>query len=243
MHAALLLTMLVAVLAGPWTVAGVGRHSLVTTSAGDMHELRPLSHDVDIDVLGFVAEVSVRECYAVDETTEGRALLAFAGSEQCELLECVLLVDGAPGSPARVSDSAGLTLVYGPPVTQGSTVSVVLRYARLLPRTDGWYELRHDVPQLAGPPEGTEDSGTAAWLAVSITGGMPICGLTTPSHDSEIWYNGTRQARVVPDLGKRGGETFLLRYSLAGEEIVDEYFEFETPDGDVIHMVVEPRKR
>jgi hypothetical protein len=242
MQTTLMLLTLLAALAGAHDARSGQMHTLVTTADGAACALQPASHDADIDILGFVAEVTVRETYTIDERSAGRLLVAFAGSELCELLNCTLVVNDTPQTSDTARDSVGLTVVAGPVVEPGGTLTLSLRYAQLLPRCHGTYELAYRVPLLDTDSEATHDSGPALtpWVAATLTGGMPIRDLTTPSHEAEIWYEGSRQARIVPSLDSRGGETFVLQYSIVGEEILDDFFELETPEGEIIYMVVEP---
>lgn len=229
------------VLTGPSLADYAAHHSVVITRGdGTVVPLRPTCHEVDVDILGFVAEVSIWETYRLDTTTVGQVVVACADTDLLEVLSLAVSVDSTGTATRGRRDTAGVTIVAGPHMTGPAEVTVELRYAQLLPRSHGLYTFTHRFPETEPPAEGRATNARAGtWLAATLSSGMPIRDFGSPTHTTEIWYEGDSRARAVPDLSDDDTRTFVLEYSLDGEEIIDEFFELETPEGEVMFMVVE----
>ncbi len=224
--------------------AGAQHHVLsLALLGGRPHTLQPAAHDADIDILGFTADITVRERYPLDSTARGRLLLVFAGSQRRELVTCTIALDDGPTEPATIADGTGLSLSPGPVVDGHRGAVIELRFLELLPRSGGCYRLTYLPPVCAQPGDAgpTPASTDPPWVSISLAAAMPIGDIACLSHEARIWSDGARSARVLPDLRSRDdGSPVVLRYALDGEELVHDMDIFEAPDGELLFMAVSP---
>lgn len=229
------------------SITADARHHTVSLAPHDssLRDLRPAVHEVDIDILGFTADITVYERYPLDSTARGRLLLAFGGSERRELIACTIALDDGQGRTIAVPDEPGLSLLQGPNVDGHSSVMLELRYIELLPRSRGQYTLSY-VPPSCMPADNAQDDVPShpIWISLSLTAGMPIDDIACISHDARIWYDGARSAHVLPDLeSAHDSEPFVVRYALDGEDLVQDVNIFEAPDGELFFMMVSPEEQ
>ena len=124
-------------------------------------------------------------------------------------------------------------------VMPGDTVRIELHYTELITSRDGLYQFV--FPTVAGPryaspssegnredewvaspflEEGTPPQGTYE-IAVRLSAGVPISGLTSSSHNIRVEKESPSEARVtLSDSGDFAGDRdFILDYRLTGQEI------------------------
>jgi len=152
-------------------------------------------------------------------------------------------------------------------ILPGDVVTVELRYTELLVPTEGTYELV--VPSVVGPryvgaaaraaPVCTA-RGTSAipyqWagappsygfdLSVTLDGGMPIRGVSSPSHAIHTAWGAHRHGAAVTLEGNdpaAGTRDFVLRYRLAGREIASGLLLYQGADESFFVLTVQPPPR
>jgi len=125
-------------------------------------------------------------------------------------------------------------------IMPGDEIKVELKYTELLVPTDRVYEFVY--PTVVGPRYSNQKASAAApsdpWLenpylhqgelsgttfdmAVQINAGMPIAGLTCPSHKVNAAYEGASRVKVWLDKAEThgGNRDYILRYRLDGDRI------------------------
>ncbi len=124
-------------------------------------------------------------------------------------------------------------------ILPGDEIKVALNYTELLVPEDNIYEFVY--PTVAGPrytnqqesATGTGDKWTANpylhegkdapftfEFALTLNSGIPIAGLTSPSHDVAIEYLGRNMATIgLQESNRHNNRDVVVRYSLAGDKI------------------------
>ncbi len=150
----------------------------------------------------------------------------------------------------------------------GAPVEVELRYAHVVPRRDGAYELH--LPLVVGPryvaPQSAGDGEPAPlpaneWtlpasapvaapktvdrervgLRVLLQAGVPVRAVESPSHPIEVSELGERMRHVVLASGRTlDDRDFVLRYRLAGEAIAAGVTAHAGKEGAFVSLLVEP---
>jgi Ca-activated chloride channel homolog len=145
-------------------------------------------------------------------------------------------------------------------ILPGDEVKVELQYLELLEPRDKVYEFV--LPTVVGPrysntpaqgapdtekwvqnpylPEGqgpTYDYG----LSVEVNSALPLAKLASPSHDVDVQYSGKNVARVkIKDERTAGNRDFVLRYSLAGDQIDTGLLLYPGKDENFFLLMMEP---
>jgi Ca-activated chloride channel family protein len=138
-------------------------------------------------------------------------------------------------------------------------IDVELRYTELLVPTDGTYELVY--PTVVGPryvSERAQDSSFAAipythagtpptyalGLDVAIDAGMAIQALESPSHTiATHWGASHTSAKVDVTDGGSGNRDFVLRYRLAGKDLVSGLMLYPGAKENFFLLMVQPPHR
>jgi Ca-activated chloride channel family protein len=125
-------------------------------------------------------------------------------------------------------------------IMPGDTIKVELNYTELLVPTDRVYTFVY--PTVVGPRYSNQKASKTAssehWvenpylrqgelsattfdISVAINAGMPIAGLTSPSHKMNTVYESASQVKVSLDKteAKDGNRDYILRYRLDGDKI------------------------
>lgn len=149
-------------------------------------------------------------------------------------------------------------------IMPGETVQVELEYTETLPPEEGTYEFVY--PAVVGPryshtpdtPENkeerwvqnpylTEGSKTpyAFDISVSLSAGMPVSAIFSPSHKVNISYEDKTSAKISLDAGEGAGgnRDFILRYSLEGGRVESGMLLYEGEKEKFFLLTVEPPKR
>lgn len=148
-------------------------------------------------------------------------------------------------------------------ILPGDEVKVKLTYLELLKAEDQIYEFvyptvvgpRYSNLSEAGAPdtekwvkspylhEGQAPTYTFA-LSLELRGGLPISRITSPSHAVEVKYPSPNHAQVSLKDEKTGGNRdFVLRYSLAGDQIDAGLLLYPGQDENFFLLVLEPPAR
>ncbi|MEO0249568.1 MAG: VIT and VWA domain-containing protein, partial [candidate division WOR-3 bacterium] len=125
-------------------------------------------------------------------------------------------------------------------IMPGDVIRVELRYTETIVPTDRIYEFVYPTvvgPRYSGqrietaPPSERwvenpylhqqEAPGYAFDISVSLTTGLPIRDLSSPSHKVNLSYDGPAQATVALDPSERhgGNRDYILRYRLDGDRV------------------------
>jgi len=216
------------------------------------------AHQVAIDVLGTVADISVRRTYRFEGGPGRQVTFTFAQTPRLDLQDVSLVVDGEawvlqpryPLVDARNRDAC----LIAPAVLPGSELVLDIRYVETLMRLDGWYELVYPLEFGAGSlatvsTDSPEIAAVAAVLdpaartvaSVLVHGGLPLSEVCCLSHRCEVWREGRSIARLLPALDSLADVqgNLVIRFSLAGDEQIPEVYTYETPDGEALFMVEE----
>jgi Ca-activated chloride channel family protein len=149
-------------------------------------------------------------------------------------------------------------------IMPGDTVQVELEYTETLSPEEGVYEFVY--PAVVGPrysrtpdspeheeerwvqnPYLTEGSKTpyAFDISVSLSAGMPLSGVVSPSHKVNISYEDKTSAKVRLDAGESSGgnRDFILRYSLQGARVESGLLLYKGEKENFFLLTVEPPKR
>jgi Ca-activated chloride channel family protein len=143
-------------------------------------------------------------------------------------------------------------------------IRVELQYTELLVPLDSVYEFVYPTvvgPRYAGQP-GTESVTGEDWvsnpylhqgeapkeafrLSVSISAGMPVQDISSPSHKVEIAYDGEMDGTVTLDPSETQGSNrdFILRYRLAGRKVQTGLLIYEGKDEKFFLVMVQPPER
>lgn len=146
----------------------------------------------------------------------------------------------------------------------GDRIDVELHYSELLVPEGGVYEFVY--PTVVGPrytgqaaaaappsegwvgnptfPEGQPPAESFA-LSVSVSGGMPLESLSSPSHKLAVEWKGRTEAAVTLDPSESSGANrdFILRYSLSGGQIRSGLLMTEGADENFFLLMVQPPQR
>jgi Ca-activated chloride channel family protein len=150
-------------------------------------------------------------------------------------------------------------------ILPGDTIRVELRYTELLVPTDGVYEFVY--PTVVGPryselPE-TEAPQEEAWVRnpylregepppykfdfrATLSAGLPIAGVTSPSHEMDIAFAGPArvEARLTAeDKGEGGNRDVILKYRLSGGQIETGLLLYEGETEKFFLMMMQPPQR
>ncbi len=148
-------------------------------------------------------------------------------------------------------------------VMPGDRIEVTLRYTELLVPTDGRYELV--FPTVVGPRYANESAKSApgdGWIASptlaegepppasfsvagTISAGLPIHEIMSPSHTLEGGFESTGLYRFALDRGEEQGadRDFMLSYRLAGDAIQSGLSLYDAGDEKFFLLLVEPPAR
>jgi Ca-activated chloride channel family protein len=144
-------------------------------------------------------------------------------------------------------------------ILPGDDIIVEISYTELLISKDRIFEFV--LPAVVGPRYSNQsDAGETPdekWVAtpylhegraptytfgvdLSLSGAMPIAGLTCPSHNATIEYKGNASAHVKLPDGPFGNKDFLIRYSLSGDQIQDGVLLYKGEDESFFLAMVQP---
>lgn len=146
-------------------------------------------------------------------------------------------------------------------ILPGDEIVVELRYSEFLPPTDGRYEFVY--PTVVGPRYSNKSRESASardqfvetpyehektppsydWdIAVILDAGMPLAEVTSPSHKIEVTHDEIGRADVRLDSSERrgGNRDFILRYSMAGNEVQSGLILQESEGEKFFLMMLEP---
>ena len=146
-------------------------------------------------------------------------------------------------------------------VLPGDTIAVELKYTELLTQAEGQYEFV--FPTVVGPryseTAGSRGSPEDAFvrvpythqgvaprsqfhLAATVSTGVPIQGLVSPSHQMVVRAIGQGRADITLADSERlsGNRDFILRYRLAGTQIGSGLLLYEGQDENFFLLMAEP---
>ncbi|HZX33049.1 MAG TPA: VIT domain-containing protein [Rhodocyclaceae bacterium] len=149
-------------------------------------------------------------------------------------------------------------------IMPGDEIKVELRYTELIVPEDGIYEFVY--PTVVGPRYSNLPASKATpddkWVAnptlhqgeaptstfdisVDIAGGMAIKDVATPSHKTNVAFDGPRTAsiRLDPQEARGGNRDFILRYRLDGNRIQTGLLLQQTEDENYFLLTMQPPKR
>ena len=149
-------------------------------------------------------------------------------------------------------------------ILPGDLIEVELRYTELLVPEEGVYEFVY--PTVVGPRYSKQLAAEAEegdrWIAnpylhegekptytfsmqVALEGGVPIQGVSSPSHQTEIQFTGTRRAKIALGEGEQqgGNRDFVLRYRLRGEQISSGLLLHEGEQENYFLLTMQPPER
>lgn len=143
-------------------------------------------------------------------------------------------------------------------ILPGDTVEVELRYTEYIEPTDGIYEFVY--PAVVGPRYAGEQTSGETWhknqygpsgagapyrygVDVRIATGVPLYGLTSPSHEISPRFLNANRARLSLSSHRDGDRDFVLRYRLRGGEVATGLLRFEGERENFFLLMVQPPKR
>lgn len=149
-------------------------------------------------------------------------------------------------------------------IMPGETVQVELEYTETLSPEEGIYEFVY--PAVVGPrysrtpdsPENEEERWVqnpfltkgsktpyAFDISASLSAGMPVTGVVSPSHKVDISYEDktTAKIRLNADEAAGGNRDFILRYSLQGGRVESGLLLYKGEKENFFLLTVEPPKR
>ncbi len=144
-------------------------------------------------------------------------------------------------------------------IMPGDRIVVKLFYTELLVPEDGTYELVYPTvvgPRYANGASGTDERWTQnpylgegapppyRWdLTARIDAGMPIEGVSSPSHQVSPRFDGTHKVTIEVDDERGGNRDFVLRYRLQGRAIQTGLLTFQGKDENFFLMMMQPPER
>lgn len=149
-------------------------------------------------------------------------------------------------------------------ILPGDTINVTLRYTEHLVPEAGTYEFAY--PTVVGPRYSNQPADTAPpdeqWvenpylhegeaptytfdLNATLSAGMPIQQVASPSHEVDVRFADSTQATVslAPSDEKGGNRDFILRYRLSGGQIETGLLLHEGEDENFFLMMMQPPER
>ncbi len=148
-------------------------------------------------------------------------------------------------------------------ILPGDEIVVELSYVELLVPAEGVYEFVY--PTVVGPRysnmPAADAPDTDSWVSnpylhegedapytfgadLWLSSGIPIAGVTSPSHDVDVDFEGASCAHVaVPEDTDTGNRDLVVQYTLAGEEIESGLLVYEDEDETFFLLMVEPPER
>ena len=146
-------------------------------------------------------------------------------------------------------------------IMPGDVVKVELKYSEILVPTDGVYEFVY--PTVVGPRyAGSTTSPGDRWvsnpylkegqvptytfnIATNLMTGVPVSGISSPSHKIDVRYSGPSSAAVSLAKGQAGSgnRDFILRYTLADRHIGSGLLLYEGERENFFLLTVQPPKR
>jgi Ca-activated chloride channel family protein len=148
-------------------------------------------------------------------------------------------------------------------VMPGDQIEIELRYTELLIPTDGTYEVMFPTvvgPRYSSPQDSTAKTGGAVQtpylhqgekptstlhISARIAAGVPIYGLSSPSHQILPEWQGPSTAQVTLEEADafQGTRDFVLRYRLAGDQIHSGLLLFQGQDENFFLYMAQPPTR
>jgi Ca-activated chloride channel family protein len=140
-------------------------------------------------------------------------------------------------------------------------VMVELRYSELLIPEAGVYEFIY--PTVVGPRYSTAKASSGeTWIAspyqhkgdaprtaftikTTVSAGLPLADLASPSHPLKVDWEGPSLARatLAPNASFAGNRDYVLRYRLTGKEIQSGVLLHHGPQEDLFLLMVQPPAR
>ncbi len=137
-------------------------------------------------------------------------------------------------------------------VQPGEHIDVRIQYVQMLPFEDGEYEMvfpmvapprydPSDPTRVLGEPGEVRQANDVA-LSVALDAGMPLEGISSPTHRVRVDREGSSGARVVLDAeGEVPNRDFVLRYAVSGETPRATVLAHRDPEGPgYFGLVVQP---
>ena len=268
--------------------AELTQSSLQVRQGDRILELPLLHTDVDAEVSGFIADVSVHQLYAnpFEEPIEATYLFplpntAAVNDMQMRIGDRVVVGEIKRREEAKqiyeAARDAGKTAALldqeRPNVFQqsvanilpGEAIEITIHFVQRLDYEDGGYEWA--FPMVVGPrfipAQGTGNSGgttptedaerlsapvskdrTGNDISVSVTidAGLPIQGLTSPSHDIDVERPGETTADIVLASGDSiPNKDFILRYEVAGDAPETAFMTHRDGDDGYFMLLLQPQ--
>lgn len=152
-------------------------------------------------------------------------------------------------------------------IMPGDEVELTLRYSELLVPEEGVYELVY--PTVAGPRYGADPlraEGDAKWIAnpyaaddakggnpaatatgirVALSSPVPVRDLHSEQHKINTRWENDKSAQVTldPSETQAGNRDFVLRFRLAGEQILSGLMTYRQGDENYFLMMAQPPRR
>ena len=144
-------------------------------------------------------------------------------------------------------------------IMPGDTIDVEMDYSELLVPEDATYEFVY--PTVVGPRYGGgADPVKDSWISnpylsegepepykfdirVSLTTGIDLKEVTSPSHKIDVEYKSKSSARVSLDQDGGGNKDYILRYRLAGNKIESGILTYKHHDENFFVVMMEPPEK
>ncbi len=147
-------------------------------------------------------------------------------------------------------------------ILPGDSIKVELHYTELMIPSDRIYEFV--MPSVVGPRYSNSPASAASaaekWIEnpylhkkqappytfgvdLSISAAVPIAQLSCPSHQATVTHSGNATAHVALPDGPFGNKDFIVRYSLAGEQIQEGVLLYPGKEESFFLAMVQPPAR
>ncbi len=147
-------------------------------------------------------------------------------------------------------------------ILPGDEIRVEISYTELIVPSDQTYKFV--LPTVVGPRYSNtpvrEANDSETWVAnpylhkgeappfefdldLHLASGIPIAGISSPSHRVHVDYEGTREACISLDDPKAANRDFVLKYTLAGDAIESGLLLYEGEEENYFLLMTEPPKR
>lgn len=150
-------------------------------------------------------------------------------------------------------------------IMPGDVISIELHYTEMIESTEGVYSFVFPTvvgPRYARPMETDSGGDDDDWvsipylvddsmpegsydISVKLSGGVPLKGITSPSHEISVKQDDDTEAQVTLSNPRdyAGNRDFILEYELAGEELGSGLMLYEGEEENFFLLTVQPPKR
>lgn len=252
--------------------AELGQPYFRATAEGELVDALPLLlTTVDINIVGFIADVTVIQQYKNDGDVPLEATYIFPGSEnaavydmQMEIGERVIrsivqeknkakqtyekaISEGKTASLLQQASSNYFSTSVGN-ILPGDDIQVTLKYTESLIANDGLYTFHFPAKSVADAKSKNKSKRVSENIGFDVTAtvraAFPIAAIESPSHPINVeWYKNSAAITLHEDAFFSGNDDFVLNYRLSGDKIQSGLLLYEGEEENYFLLMAQPPEK